>query len=102
MKKIFKSLFILSSLILVIGLVTNSCSQVEKLPYAVLKDSTLTFYYDDKKPQGAYDVEKFNKKNFVLRDSFEVKEWYPAREEILKGNTGIFKRSKRRNIYCDF
>ena len=26
--------------------------------YAVFKDSTLTFYYNKNKPEGAYDVEK--------------------------------------------
>ena len=73
MKKIFKSLFIISSLILVIGLVTNSCSQVAKLPYAVLKDSTMTFYYGKNKPVGAYDVEE------MINDR---KPWDSAKEQI--------------------
>ena len=32
-------------------------SMAQKVAYAVFKDFTLTFYYNDKKPQGAYDVE---------------------------------------------
>ena len=32
--------------------------------YAVFKDSTLTFYYNDKKPQGSYDVENMIKDGY--------------------------------------
>lgn len=41
-------------LILLLFLCIDAYSQ--KVAYAVLKDSTLTFYYNDKKPKGAYDV----------------------------------------------
>ncbi|MBR4440123.1 MAG: hypothetical protein IKS00_01115, partial [Bacteroidales bacterium] len=43
-------------LILLLFLCIDAYSQ--KVAYAVFKGSTLTFYYDDKKPEGAYDVEK--------------------------------------------
>ena len=46
-------------LILFFFLCIDAFSQiVSSKAYAVLKDSTLTFYYNDKQPQGAYDVEK--------------------------------------------
>lgn len=37
-----------------------------KEAYAVLKDSTLTFYYDANKPEGAYDIyeQKWKKYNW--------------------------------------
>ncbi len=43
-------------LVLLLLLSVNAFSQ--KVAYAVLKDSTLTFYYNDKKPEGAYYVDK--------------------------------------------
>lgn len=39
-------------LILLLFLCIDAYSQ--KVAYAVFKDSTLTFYYNDKKPEGAY------------------------------------------------
>ena len=48
-------------------------SMAQKVAYAVFKGSTLTFYFNDKKPKRAYDV------NNMIKDDFDrdVKEWYP-------------------------
>ena len=54
--------------------------------YAVFKDSTLTFCYDDKKPEGAYDVENLAKNS----SGFECKEWEPVLNEI---KTVVFDKS---------
>ena len=64
-------------------------SMAQEVAYAVLKDSTLTFYYGNNKPQGAYDVEKF-----IGEDMFDYiisrKEWYSVNKEI---KTVVFDKS---------
>ena len=44
-------------LLLILMLLLPMSSMAQKVAYAVFKDSTLTFYYNDKKPAGAYDVD---------------------------------------------
>ena len=61
-------------------------SMAQKVAYAVFKDSTLTFYYDDKKPEGAYDVEKMVKDKYNL----DTKEWNQVSEQI---KTIVFDQS---------
>ena len=78
MKIHFKTLSIISILILTFGIDKASFAQSEKVPYAVLKDSTLTFNYGTSTPQKAYDVEKMVDRFF---DS-STKEWYSEREQI--------------------
>jgi surface protein len=60
-------------LILLLFLCIDAFSQ--KVAYAVLKNSTLTFYYDDKKPEGAYDVEKMVKVQIEYDEDYFGKEW---------------------------
>ncbi|MBO4244644.1 MAG: BspA family leucine-rich repeat surface protein [Bacteroidales bacterium] len=61
-------------------------SMAQKVAYAVFKDSTLTFYYNDKKPKGAYDVEKMVKGKY----DEDVKEWSYVGEQI---KTVVFDQS---------
>ena len=63
-------------LILLLFLCIDAFSQ--KVAYAVLKDSTLTFYYDDKKPKGAYDVERTY--DYEYSEIKNIKEWYKERD----------------------
>ena len=63
-------------------------SMAQKVAYAVFKDSTLTFYYNDKKPDGAYDVEKMVKGYYT-----ELKEWYSISDKI---KTVIFDESVKK------
>ena len=61
------------------------------MAYAVFKGSTLTFYYDDKKPEGAYDVEKKLADIIPLSNIIVYhKEWYPKCRQI---KTVIFDKS---------
>ena len=60
-------------------------SMAQKVAYAVLKDSTLTFYYDDKKPEGAYEVEK---RETIM--GYYQKLWHTSKEKI---STVIFDKS---------
>ena len=76
-----KKLSILLTLLILMSV--NAFSQ--KVAYAVFKDSTLTFYYNDKKPDGAYDVEKMVKGYYT-----ELKEWYSISDKI---KTVIFDES---------
>ena len=76
-------------LILLLWLSINAYSQKSKsVAYAVLKDSTLTFYYNIKKqkPAGAYDVEN------MVKDSYgsNCKEWYSVFNKI---STVVFDNS---------
>ena len=76
-------------LILLLLLSINAFSQKSKsVAYAVLKDSTLTFYYNIKKqkPAGAYDVEN------MVKDSYgsNCKEWYSVFNKI---STVVFDNS---------
>ena len=73
MKILFKILSIISILILTFGIDKASFAQSAKVPYAVLKDSTMTFYYGKNKPVGAYDVEE------MINDR---KPWDSAKEQI--------------------
>ena len=61
-------------------------SMAQKVAYAVLKDGTLTFYYGNDKPQGAYDVEKMVKDKYNL----DAKEWNQVSEQI---KTIVFDQS---------
>ncbi len=60
-------------------------SMAQKVAYAVLKDSTLTYYYDDKKPEGAYEVEKRE-----MIKGYYQKLWHTSKEKI---STVIFDKS---------
>ena len=60
-------------------------SMAQKVAYAVFKDSTLTFYYNDKKPEGAYDVEKE-----IIDFIFVRKEWDSVSHQI---KTVVFDKS---------
>ena len=71
-------------LILLLFLCIDAFSQ--KVAYAVLKDSTLTFYYGKNKPDGAYDVENLVK-NWYDKDD---KEWFSERNHI---STMVFDQS---------
>ncbi|MBR6176611.1 MAG: BspA family leucine-rich repeat surface protein [Bacteroidales bacterium] len=76
-------------LILLLFLFIDAYSQ--KVAYAVFKGSTLTFYYDDKKPEGAYDVEKKVADIIPLSNIIVYhKEWYPKCRQI---KTVIFDKS---------
>ena len=76
-------------LTLLILLCINAFSQKSQpVAYAVFKDSTLTFYYNDKKPEGAYDVEKMVKKPLG-----EGKEWSPVSKQI---KTAVFDKSLKK------
>ena len=65
-------------------------SMAQKVAYAVLKDSTLTFYYGKNKPEGAYDVEKMVKVQFEYGDGYFVKEWDSVSPQI---KTAVFDKS---------
>ena len=69
----------------ILVIVQSGCESKPKEAYAVLKDSTLTFYYNDKKPQGAYDVENLIKDRFVCK-----KEWDSVWNQIY---TVVFDQS---------
>ncbi|MBP5366484.1 MAG: BspA family leucine-rich repeat surface protein [Bacteroidales bacterium] len=58
----------------------------QPVAYAVFEDDTLTFYYNDKKPRGAYDVENLAKDSY----GFECKEWEPVLNKI---RTVVFDNS---------
>ena len=94
MERLFKTLSIISILILTCGIDTASFAQSEKVPYAVLKDSTMTFYYGKYKPAGAYDVEKIIITKVELFDGEygEVweKEWKSVTDQI---KTVVFDKS---------
>ena len=65
-------------LILLLLLCINAYSQKSQpVAYAVFKDSTLTFYYNDKKPEGAYDVE-----NMIKERKYYIKEWASVSNKI--------------------
>ena len=69
----------------------NACSQKSQpVAYAVFKDSTLTFYYNDKKPEGAYDVENLIKIKIYNGDDFFIKEWDSLSNQI---KTVVFDKS---------
>ena len=70
------------SLLLILFLFLCIDAYSQKVAYAVFKDSTLTFYYNDKKPKGAYDVEK--------RTVFSLTEWYDVCDQI---HTVVFDQS---------
>ena len=70
-------------LILLLFLCIDAYSQ--KVAYAVLKDSTLTFYYGKKKPAGEYDVGKI-----IIQDHYDYKEWYGVSRQI---KTVVFDKS---------
>ena len=73
-------------LIFLLLLCINAFSQKSQpVAYAVIKDSTLTFYYGKNKPDGAYDVEKMVKKPVG-----EGKEWSPVSKQI---KTAVFDKS---------
>ena len=72
--------------LLMLILLLPMSSMAQKVAYAVLEDSTLTFYYDDKKPEGAYDVENMVKSEFDT----DEKEWFPERYHI---STVVFDKS---------
>ena len=73
-------------ILLILMLLLPLSSMAQKVAYAVFKDSTLTFYYDDKKPEGAYDVE-----NMVVDEyGKDVKEWGEVSEQI---KTVVFDKS---------
>ncbi|MBR6176610.1 MAG: BspA family leucine-rich repeat surface protein [Bacteroidales bacterium] len=63
-------------LILLLFLCIDAYSQ--KVAYAVLKDSTLTFYYGKNKPAGAYNVEKMIEGEYDA----DVKEWGGVSDQI--------------------
>ena len=67
-------------LILLLFLCIDAYSQ--KVAYAVLKNSTLTFYYNDKKPKRAYDVEKMVTIQLDHGGDSYVKEWKPVLNKI--------------------
>ena len=69
-------------LLLFLMLLLPMSSMAQKVAYAVLKDSTLTFYYGKNKPEGAYDVEK--------RTVFSLTEWYDVCDQI---HTVVFDQS---------
>ena len=73
------------SLLLILFLFLCIDAYSQKVAYAVFKDSTLTFYYNDKKPKGAYDVEKI-----IIRDRYDYKEWYGVSHQI---KTVVFDQS---------
>ena len=60
-----------TSILFILLLLLSIDAFSQKVAYAVFKNSTLTFYYNDKKPKRAYDVEKMVKD----RSGFECKEW---------------------------
>ena len=74
------------SLLLILFLFLCIDAYSQKVAYAVFKDSSLTFYYKDKKPKGAYDVKKMVKN----RSGFECKEWKPVLNKI---RTVVFDNS---------
>ena len=49
-----------------------------KVPYAIFDGFTLTFYYGNSKPDGAYDVEKFEKDT----SGNYIKQWHSVASEI--------------------
>ena len=61
----------------------------QPVAYAVFKDSTLTFYYGKKKPQGAYYVEKMVRVQRIAT-SYYTKEWDSVRNKI---KTVVFDKS---------
>ena len=79
-------------LILLLMLSIIDCSQkTNYVAYAVFKDSTLTFCYDDKKPEGTYDVEKVVKDELPLFNKIVYrKEWATVCHEI---KTAVFDKS---------
>ena len=94
MKILFKILSIITILILTFGIDKASFAQSAKVPYAVLKDSTMTFYYGKNKPVGAYDVEKIiiTKVDLFDGENGEVweKEWMSVTDQI---KTVVFDKS---------
>ena len=75
-----------TSILFILLLMLSIDAFSQKVAYAVLKDSTLTFYYDDKKPEGAYDVENLVKNKYDV----DAKEWFPEHHHIL---TAVFDKS---------
>ncbi len=72
-------------LLLFLMLLLPMSSMAQTVAYAVLKDSTLTFYYGNNKPTGAYDVENLIKDRFVCK-----KEWDSVCNQIY---TVVFDQS---------
>ena len=84
MERNVKLVAILAALMLIFGVVNETFAQSEKVPYAVFNDSTLTFYYGNNKPVGAYG----------MRDTTNdgKNEWYSVCKEI---KTVVFDESFR-------
>ena len=75
-----KKLSILLILLLLLSIDTFS-QKSQPVAYAVFKDSTLTFYYGKKKPQGAYYVEKMVRVQRIAT-SYYTKEWDSVRNKL--------------------
>ena len=74
-------------LVLLLLMSINAFSQTSQpVAYAVLKDNTLTFYYNDKKPEKAYDVEKM----VLHKRLYVIKEWTTKHKRI---KTVVFDQS---------
>ena len=77
--------------LLMLMLLLPLSSLAQKVAYAVFKKSTLTFYYDDKKSEGAYDVERKTEGILPLLNIIVYhKEWDPKCRQI---KTVIFDKS---------
>ena len=74
------------SLLLILFLFLCIDAYSQKVAYAVLKDSTLTFYYGKNKPEGAYDVENLAKNKYDEDD----KKWNSVSHQI---KTVVFDQS---------
>ena len=95
--------------LLMLMLLLPLSSLAQKEAYAVFKDSTLTFYYNDKKPKGAYGVENLvedtstnahiNNPSAWFVDKVYNKEWFMVSNQI---KTVVFDNSFKeyRPINC--
>ena len=70
------------SILLIVFLFLCIDAYSQKVAYAVFKDSTLTFYYKDKKPKGAYDVEEMVTIQLDHGGDSYAKEWAFVRYQI--------------------
>ena len=75
-----------TSILFIVLLLLSIDAFSQKVAYAVFKDSTLTFYYNDKKPKRAYDVEN----EIIITHSSAYKEWDSKCNKI---KTVIFDKS---------
>ena len=75
-----------TSILLILLLLLSIDAFSQKVAYAVLKDSTRTFYYGKNKPDGAYDVKNLVKNKYDV----DAKEWFPEHHHIL---TAVFDKS---------